>query len=296
MGYAAAAVVVAGLVTGLVTVGIPTLVGSHAARATCDIFRTENNCTASGGGPPLAHQVLPTFTLTTTLPASPSWTPKKGQIPPPTVEELIGDCDGTAYLPDGQTTGNTMNLDGCTYEEESAWDDMQWKDLDWASNCGSHYGPTPLPMDQALSGSTTWTNSFTIGADLGLNLGNLKQPWGGLHLNPSYSYSYSSTITRTTTIHIQPGHKGAITAGQAMHHSRGRIRVNYSNNRLGGHYIWYINYVAIDTPIPGKDKQKDGMDTNQDTGSEDKACGGPDSLLLHEKDPPYGFTPWPPHE
>jgi hypothetical protein len=45
----------------------------------------------------------------------------------------------------------------------------------------------------------------------------------------------------------------------------------------------------MDTPILSPHEQKDGRNDYQDQGTEDKPCT---DKLLHEKNPPYGFTPW----
>jgi hypothetical protein len=177
---------------------------------------------------------------------------------PPTVGELEGDCTGTGELVDGQTTGNTMFLDGCTYEEASQWDDWSWKDTgDTVTNCTA--GVT-TPIDHTTTGTETWTSGWSIGGSATGIAGGSK-PWGQLAGLPSYNWSHSYSVSNANTIHVNPGRKGSLTVGAKIHHSKGRIRVNYSNNHLAGHYIWYINDVQMDTPTG--DKQ---------VGQEDKTC------------------------
>jgi hypothetical protein len=91
--------------------------------------------------------------------------------------------------------------------------------------------------------------------------------------------------------------KGTWAVGQEMHHSEGRIRVNYSTpvgpNNDDKHYIWYINDVKIDTPYTS-DNTEDLSGGNQPKGSvitqmaPDVAnC---DQKLLGESNPTYKDT------
>jgi hypothetical protein len=177
---------------------------------------------------------------------------------PPTTEELEGDCAGNGDGPNGVITGNNGALDGCTYEEASQWDDWSWKDTgDTVTNCTP--GVT-TPIDHKTTGTETWTSGWTIGGSA-TGIAGGDKPWGQLAALPSYNWSHSYSVSNENTIHVNPGRKGSLTVGAKIHHSKGRIRVNYSNNHLAGHYIWYINGVQMDTPTG--DKQ---------IGQEDKAC------------------------
>jgi hypothetical protein len=207
-------------------------------------------------------------------------------LPAPSAAELTGDCAGTAYLPGARTTGNAANLVGCTYEQDRAWDDMMWQDLGWTDNC------TPGAVgaiERTVGGSRTWTTAFTIGADGGRPELTTTKPWAGLDLAPGLRSSRSTTISRSSRLRVAAGRKAAVAAGQAMHHSRGRIRVDYAGAHLGGRDTWYITDVRIDIPVPGRAERG-----RQSLGREEKPCAGGDSLLVHERTPPYGFTPWPP--
>lgn len=180
--------------------------------------------------------------------------PAQAEEVPPTIEQLQGDCDGTAYLPDGQTTGNTMNLDGCTYEEESAVDYKDWKAVgETVTNCTSTHGV----IDQALTGTESWSSGGSIGGTA-----SAVQSWFTGGLAGEFNWNHTVSESNASTIHVEPGRKATLTTGAEIHESKGRIRVNYSSP-LAGHYIWYINDVTVSTPTGYTEKSQDNKPCNE---------------------------------
>lgn len=180
--------------------------------------------------------------------------PAQAEDRPPTIEELQGDCDGTAYLPDGHTTGNTMALDACTFEEESSNTFLDWKAVgETVTNCTSDRGV----IDQALTGTESWSSGGSIGGTASA----VKSFFTG-GLSGEYNWSHTVTESNASTIHIEPGRKATLTAGAEIHEKKGRIRVNYSS-QLAGHYIWYINDVTISTPTGYTERGQDNKDCSE---------------------------------
>ena len=173
---------------------------------------------------------------------------------PPTIEELQGDCDGTAFLPDGNTTGNTLNLDGCNFEEESSYTYLDWKAVgETVTNCDSDQGT----IDQALTGTESWSSGGSIGGTAGA-----VQSWFTGGLSGGYNWNHTVSESNSSTIHIDPGRKATLKAGAEIYESKGRIRVNYSS-QLAGHYIWYINDVTISTPTGYTEKSQDNKSCSE---------------------------------
>lgn len=170
------------------------------------------------------------------------------------MEQFEGDCDGTAYLPDGQTTGNTMSLDGCTFEEAGTRTFLDWKAVgETVTNCQSDRGV----IDQALSGSESWPSGGSIGAS---PAAVFKYFTG--RLTGDYTWGHAVTETNTSTIHVEPDRKATLTAGAEIVEKKGRIRVNYST-RLAGHYIWYIKDVTISTPTGYTERGQQNRNCNE---------------------------------
>lgn len=172
---------------------------------------------------------------------------------PPTIQQLREDCDGTGLVHGGTGTGWTGYLDGCTFEVESSNTYLDWKAVgETVTNCNSDEGT----IDQALSGSESWSSGGSIAGSAGA-----AGSWLTGGLTGEYNWNHTVSETNESTIHVDPGRKATLTAGAEIHEAKGRIRVNYSS-RLAGHYVWYINDVTISTPTGYVER-----------GQENKACG-----------------------
>lgn len=227
-------------------------------------------------------------------------------------DRLLEDCDGTNQLPtsDGGT-GYGGYLDKCTYEESSNKDYWKWQDMDVdgnltvVNNCG--VAPSAAPTTGSQNGditethhwSKTTTTSWSIG---GGGSGGQKDGIFGVDIGAGFGMETSTEIARDLTITAPAGYKNAFMAGQKMHHSEGRIRVNYSTpvgpTDDNKHYIWYINGVNIDTPYTN-DNVKDLSGGKQSPGtliaetSQDLVSCDSGGKLISENEPPYATTDGP---
>ena len=216
-------------------------------------------------------------------------------------DRLMADCDGTALLPDGQGTSYAGYLDGCHYEESSKKDFWRWTDTD----VNGHLTPINMcaqpadatPATQTKSYSYTTTSTWSVGINGTANAIKGDDTLGNFGITASYGQSTANQWGDSETMSVGGQKKGTWALGQKMHHSEGRIRVNYSTpvgpNDDDEHYIWYINNVKIDTPYTN-DNVEDLSGGESPEGSvitqaaEDLvSCDG---KLLGELDPPYEDT------
>jgi len=219
-------------------------------------------------------------------------------------ERLMADCDGTAMLPDGEGTSYAGYLDGCHYEESSNKDFWRWQDGDVdgkltpINNC-SQPTSTP-PATETYTYTHTTTTTWSVGINGTANALKGDNTLGSLGIDASYGQSVANAVGKTETMSVPGQKKGNWAIGQKMHHSEGRIRVNYSTpvgpNDDDKHYIWYINDVKIDTPYTNDNveqlsggKQPKGSVISQ-MAPDTVNCDG---KLLSELNPPYTDTDGP---
>lgn len=217
---------------------------------------------------------------------------------------LAEDCDGIAQNPtsDGGT-GESGFLDGCHYEESSKKDFWRWTDMDNKdeakltpiNNCAQP-ADSP-PATQTYTYTHTTTTSWGISGTGTGNLNGEALTLATFGITPNFGESTANAVGSTETMSVPGQKKGTWAVGQKMHHSEGRIRVNYSTpvgpSDDDKHYIWYINGVSIDTPYTN-DNVGDLSGGTQSNGSlitqmapDTVNCDG---QLLGELNPTYEDT------
>ena len=171
-------------------------------------------------------------------------------------DRLMADCDGTALLPNGKGTSYAGYLDGCHYEESSSKDYWRWQDGDVngqltpINNCAQ---PKDAPAaTETYTYTHTTTTTWSIGLNGSANVVKGDSTLGSVGIDASYGQSVANAVGKSETMSVPGQRKGTWAIGQKMHHSEGRIRVNYSTpvgpSDDDEHYIWYINHIKIDTP------------------------------------------------
>lgn len=222
---------------------------------------------------------------------------------------LMEDCDGTALIPNSDGgTSYAGYLDGCHYEEASKKDYWRWTDMDVdgkltpINECAQPAGTKGDSQTYSYSHTTTTTWSFGINGTANVLKGD--DTLGNLGITASYGQSTANQWGNQEALAVDGQQRGTWALGQKMHHSEGRIRVNYSTpvgpSDDDKHYIWYINDVKIDTPYTNDNigDLSGGSDTQGNlitqVAPDRVSCDG--GTLLSELHPPYEDTdsPTPP--
>lgn len=202
-------------------------------------------------------------------------------------KRLMADCDGTAQIY-GNGTGDEGWLDGCHYEEAHKWNFWRWRDgivngkvlpLD---NCRQPRGARTIDETRTFTHTTTTQWSFGINGTA--NLGK-EGTLGSVGIDASYGQSTASSVGYSGTMHVPVHRRGTWSIGQEMHHSDGRIRVNYDTpvgpNSHDKHYIWYINNVKINTPYTKGNIKK--LSGGKQTKHSEFTQWSPDVVRCHGK-------------
>lgn len=213
-------------------------------------------------------------------------------------DRLKADCDGTYNLPDGQGTGVEGWLDGCHYEESEHHDYWRWSDATVNGNLTPvnlcNLPSSAHPAQDAQNYSITTTATWSIGLTGTPNIIKGEDTLGSFGITGGYGQSTANTWGESKTMDISGQQKGTWAFGQKMHHSEGRIRVNYSTP-VGPdgdkHYWWYINNVKIDTPYTNDNKNElSGGHPGIITQNAQDLVGCNGGTLLGDMNPPYKDT------